>query len=54
MRQQQSLSNEYVYSDAVARAVSVHSSGILHSLEKIYRMKRLAGEIRKTAKGSPD
>ncbi|MEE8424889.1 MAG: S46 family peptidase [Elusimicrobiota bacterium] len=46
----QSLSNEYVYSDAVARAVSVHSSGILHSLEKIYRMKKLVGEIQKAAK----
>lgn len=41
----QSLSNDYVYSDEVARAVSVHSDAILHSLDKIYKMRRLTKEL---------
>lgn len=42
----QSLSNDYVYSTEVARAVSVHSEAIIHSLEKIYGMNHLVAELR--------
>lgn len=42
----QSLSNEYVYSERVARAVSVHSSGILESLKTFYGMKNILKELK--------
>ena len=41
----QSLVWRYAYSDAVGRAVAVHSAGILEALRKIYGMDALADEV---------
>ncbi len=41
----QSLPNRFVYSDKIARAVSVASSGILHALDKVYGAKHLVDEL---------
>ncbi|HEX7445973.1 MAG TPA: S46 family peptidase [Pirellulales bacterium] len=41
-----SLVLDFVYSDTLARAVSVHSSAILEALEKVYRADRLVKELR--------
>ncbi|RIK82467.1 MAG: serine protease [Planctomycetota bacterium] len=41
----QSLVLDFVYSDKVARAVSVHSAGIIESLKSVYDAKELVGEI---------
>lgn len=41
----QSLVLDFEYTDQVARAVSVHSSAILESLEKVYDAKALAREL---------
>jgi V8-like Glu-specific endopeptidase len=41
----ESLVADYTYTDAQARAVAVHSAGILESLRKIYQANRLVSEI---------
>ncbi len=41
----QGLIEDYAYDDQVARAVAVHSSGILEGLRKIYGMDALADEL---------
>jgi hypothetical protein len=41
----QSLVWNFVYTDEVARSVSVHSAGIMESLIKIYDAKELVGEL---------
>jgi hypothetical protein len=41
----QGLIEDYAYDDQVARAVAVHSSGILEGLRKIYGMGALADEL---------
>ncbi|HEX4590754.1 MAG TPA: S46 family peptidase [Gemmataceae bacterium] len=45
----QSLVLDYVYTDEVARAVSVHSAGIIEALRKVYDAEKLADEL--TGKG---
>jgi S1-C subfamily serine protease len=46
----QSLSNDFLYSDKQARAVSVDSRGIMEALDKVYRAKRLLGELNRAKK----
>ena len=41
----QSLVLDYIYSDQQARAVAVHSAGILEALRKVYAANRLVGEL---------
>jgi hypothetical protein len=41
----QSLAGRYAYSDEQSRAVSVHSSGIVEAMRKIYGMGALADEL---------
>jgi len=41
----QSLVLDYTYSDTQARAVSVHSSGIMEALRKVYGASALADEL---------
>ena len=41
------VSNDYVYSDDVARAISVHSDGILEGLSSIYQMDELVKELKR-------
>lgn len=41
----QSLSGDYGYSDVQARALSVHSAGILEALRKIYEVPALVNEL---------
>ena len=41
----ESLVSDYTYTDQVARAVAVHSAGILEALRKIYQANRLVEEI---------
>ncbi len=41
----QSLVLDYIYTDEAARAVAVHSAGILEALRKIYQANRLVDEI---------
>src|SRR6266849_941440 len=41
----QSLVLDYIYSDQEARAVAVHSAGILEALRKVYAADRLVGEL---------
>ena len=41
---------DFVYSDDVARAVSVHSSGIIEALRKVYRADKLVEELLPPAK----
>ena len=41
----QSLVLDYIYTDQEARAVAVHSAGILEALRKVYGADRLAGEL---------
>lgn len=42
----ESLVLDFVYTDQVARAISVHSAAILEALDKIYGAKELVAEIR--------
>jgi hypothetical protein len=42
----QSLVLDFVYSDEQARAVSVHSSGILEALRTVYKADRLVDELK--------
>lgn len=42
----QQLPNDYLYTDEVARSISVHAAGILEALEKIYGAKGLVNELR--------
>ena len=46
----QSLVLDYIYTEDQARAVSVHSAGILEALQKIYRAEALVGELREPAR----
>jgi len=41
----QSLVLDYIYTDEEARAVAVHSAGILEALRKVYAADRLVGEL---------
>jgi hypothetical protein len=41
----QSLSGDFGYEDAQARALSVHSAGILEALHKVYEVPALAAEL---------
>jgi hypothetical protein len=41
----QSLVLDYIYTDQEARAVAVHSAGILEALRKVYSADRLVGEL---------
>ncbi len=41
----ESLVLDYIYTDQVARAVSVHSAGILEALRKVYAADRLVAEL---------
>lgn len=41
----QSLTSDFFYTDHIARAISVHSAGIRHALEKIYGAQRLVREL---------
>ena len=41
----ESLVLDYIYSDQQARAVAVHSAGILEALRKVYAANRLVGEL---------
>ncbi|PYI84873.1 MAG: serine protease, partial [Verrucomicrobia bacterium] len=41
----QSLVLDYVYTDEVARAVSVHSRSIPEALRKVYHARELADEL---------
>jgi len=47
----ESLSNRFVYDDVQARAVAVHSSGILMAIRDIYDARALADELVGAAKG---
>ena len=49
----QSLVWDYAYTDAQARAVSVHSSAMLEGLRKIYRMGSVADELQGPAAAKP-
>jgi hypothetical protein len=46
----QSLSNDFLYSDKQARAVSVDSRGIMEALDKAYGAKRLLEELKRATK----
>jgi len=41
----QSLVLDYIYTDEEARAIAVHSAGILEALRKVYSANRLVGEL---------
>ncbi len=41
----QSLVLDFVYTDEIARAVSVHSSAIIEALRKVYNANELADEL---------
>ena len=41
----QSLVLDFVYTDKVARAISVHSSAILEALRKVYTADKLLDEL---------
>jgi hypothetical protein len=41
-----SLVLDFIYTDEQARAVSVHSAGIMEALEKVYNAERVVAELR--------
>ena len=41
----QSLVLDFVYTEAQARALAVHSRGIIEALRKVYKATALAGEL---------
>jgi hypothetical protein len=42
----QSLAGDYGYDDIEARALSVHSAGILEALQQVYEVPALVAELR--------
>jgi len=42
----QGLPNRFLFTDEIARAVSVHSAGIIEALEKIYGADAVVKELR--------
>jgi hypothetical protein len=38
---------DYIYSDEQARAVSVHSAGIMEALKTVYNASRVVDELKK-------
>jgi len=48
----QSLPNRFLYTDEIARAVSVHSAGIIEALDKVYNARPLVNELRSGARAA--
>jgi S1-C subfamily serine protease len=42
----ESLPGRFIFDDTKNRTVAVHSSGLIEAMEKIYRMERIAKEMR--------
>jgi V8-like Glu-specific endopeptidase len=42
----ESLPGDFIFDDTSNRSVAVHSSGLLEGLEQIYKVERIAKELR--------
>ncbi|MGD0036151.1 MAG: S46 family peptidase, partial [Bacteroidota bacterium] len=42
----ESLPGDFIFDDTNNRSVAVHSSGLLEGLEQIYKVERIAKELR--------